>query len=85
MSIAKRSIASDAKRTDKRVRFGTKDQASYFCYGVGDTRTVFFGLVKGKYQEFVRYNYNDIPLNDFIATRAAYRIERKNGAGNWVG
>lgn len=82
---AMRTIAKDVKRTDKRVRFGTKDQVSFFCYGAGNTRTVFFGLVDGKYQEFVKYNYCDIPLKDFIATRAAYRIEHKNATGNWIG
>lgn len=77
-----RTFATDAKRTDRRVRFDKSGEGAYFCYGAGETRTIFYGLVDGKYIDFVKYNGDIVPLDKFIRSRACYRIERKSKNGN---
>lgn len=71
------TMATNVKRTGKRIRYGTQEQARYFCYGAGETRRIFRGVIDGKEMEFVKYNHCEIPLEEFIGRVMVYRIEYK--------
>lgn len=84
MMIEKRTFAEDVHNTDRRIRFGTQQEAQSFALGAGKTRTVFHGMVNGRYVDFVKHNKKPVPLDEFIRDCDAYRIEHKKN-GKWIG